>query len=264
MRGAGDLDLAAALHVLPPEANAAHRTDHRLGDHQIHQLAVDELLHRQRPKRPQRLAVEAERVGAQNELEEVEAEPVAEHRQRIEEDDAVEGGGVDQRRQEGQGDLEQHQVGQAAAADLAGLAPPERGAVLPDRLKRPVGPSIALAPEAGERRRGLGPATRILDVDHPPSGAADRDRQVRVLRQRRAREAAGDVDRPAPERPDSARDRRHAAQCVVEAPVEVESDHVVDVLPAPQQAAAVAHLRVARHRAHGRGRRTAPPTGAGV
>ena len=69
--------------MLPTEPRSAQRADCRLEDDEVHHLAVDELLRRHRPERARRLAVEPEAVERQQQLEEVEAEPVAEHRQRI-------------------------------------------------------------------------------------------------------------------------------------------------------------------------------------
>ena len=88
---------------------------------------------------------------------------------------------------------------------------------------------------------------RVLGVRDVPSGAADGDRDVGVLGERGAREAARVEQRLAAERADRARHGRHAAQHVVEAAVEVEAHHVLDVLPAAQKAAPVADLRVAGH-----------------
>ena len=61
-----------------------------------------------------------------------------------------------------------------------------------------------------------------------------------------ARDAADVGERLPPERADRAGHGRHALQDVVEAPVEVEAHDVLDVLPAAEEAAAVADLRVAR------------------
>src|SRR2546423_6799415 len=90
-RGAGHLDVAGPLDVLPPQPHAAHRADRCLGDDQVHQLAVDELLQGHRPQRSEALAIETERVDPEQELKEVERNPGRDHRHRIEEDDAVDG-----------------------------------------------------------------------------------------------------------------------------------------------------------------------------
>ena len=150
----------------------------------------------------------------------------------------------------GSSDLEEDEVRQPAAADPPLAAAPERGAVLPDRLHRPVAPAVALAPELPQRRRRLRPRTGVLGVDDPPAGAAD----AIVMSVSSASVAAGDaadvVERRAPESADRAGHRRHALQLVVEAAVEVEAHDVLDVLPAAEQALAVADLRVAGDGAH--------------
>src|SRR5829696_7187961 len=70
------LDLAGALDVLPPEPGPPQGADHRLDDDQVHQLAVDDLLQRQRPQRSQGLAVQPERIDGEDQADRVEAEPV--------------------------------------------------------------------------------------------------------------------------------------------------------------------------------------------
>ena len=166
--------------------------------------------------------------------------------QRVEEEDAVDREEVDQRREQRQRDLEEDEVREAAAADRMLARTPERRAVLPHGLQRPVAPAVALPPEAAERRRRLGPGARVLLVDDAPAGASDRERQVGVLGERRAGDAAHVDEHLAPERSDRAGHGRHALQDVVEPAVEVEAHHVLDVLPAAEQPAAVADLRVAR------------------
>jgi hypothetical protein len=39
-----ELDVAGAVHALPPEAHAGERAGQRLEDDQVHELPVDELL----------------------------------------------------------------------------------------------------------------------------------------------------------------------------------------------------------------------------
>src|SRR5689334_17725549 len=61
--------------MLPPRAHALERADRGLDDHEVHQLAVDELLEWQRPQRAQRLAVEPEGVDRHEHLHKVEDAP---------------------------------------------------------------------------------------------------------------------------------------------------------------------------------------------
>ena len=53
-----DLDVAGAWNRLPVRADADERADGGFDDDDVHELAVDELLQRQRPQGSQRLAVE--------------------------------------------------------------------------------------------------------------------------------------------------------------------------------------------------------------
>src|SRR5437899_5550689 len=86
----GHLDFTRALGALPVQADAEERADRGLDHHQIHELAIDELLKRHRPERPGRLLIKAEGVERKHELQSVEPAPVGEHRQRAEEKEAVE------------------------------------------------------------------------------------------------------------------------------------------------------------------------------
>src|SRR5206468_6990840 len=126
-----------------------------------------------------------------------------------------------------------------------------RALVLPDGLHRSERPPVALAPQPAERGRRLGPRAGILRIDDPVSAPADGQRQVSVLGERVAGDAA-DLDQDAAaERADGARHGGRALQYLIHAAVEVEPYDVLDVLPATEQAAAVADLGVARHRADG-------------
>ena len=83
------------------------------------------------------------------------------------------------------------------------------------------------------------------------SAPADGQRQVGVLGERVAGDTANLDQDAAAERADGARHGGRALQDLVHAAVEVEPHDVLDVLPAAEQAAAVADLGVARHRADG-------------
>src|SRR2546430_13485379 len=83
-RGAGHLDVAGPLDVLPPHPHAAHRADRYLDDAQVHQLPADELLRGHRPQRTEALAIETERLEPEQELKEAERNPVRAHRHRTE------------------------------------------------------------------------------------------------------------------------------------------------------------------------------------
>src|SRR5439155_25128687 len=113
-----------------------------------------------------------------------------------------------ERRADGEEDLEQDHVGQGAPADspLAWIAGEQRAAVLPDRLHGPVGPTVALAPQAAERGRRLGPCACLLGVDDALARASDREREIGVLGQRVAGDAADRFERLATERADGSRD----------------------------------------------------------
>ena len=100
--------------MLPAKARAEDRTDHRLDHHQVHELAVDELLEGHREKRSHRFPVEPEGVGAERELQAVEGGPVERHRHRIEEEQPVDREQVDERRQKRQQDLEEDEIREKA------------------------------------------------------------------------------------------------------------------------------------------------------
>ena len=140
--------------------------------------------------------------------------------------------------------------GKRAMPDVILAAMPERCAVLPQRLQRPIRPARALAPESAQGGRG------------PPS------RRARLLRRR---PASRRVRPPASMSVSSAsvalREAARASAAPRKAPiapgtvgmqfkhfvhpaVEVEAHDVLDVLPAAEQAGAVADLGVAQHGPH--------------
>jgi hypothetical protein len=121
--------------------------------------------------------------------------------------------------------------------------------VLPHRLHGAVAPAVALAPEALPGARRLGPGPGTVHIDHSPAGPADGHGQVGVLGQGLGGDVARGLQRVPVERAQRTRYGRHALRLVEDAAVEVERDHVLDVLPAPQQAAPVGHLGVAGDRA---------------
>ena len=125
-----------------------------------------------------------------------------------------------------------------------------RPAVPPHRLHCAVAPPVALPPELAERVGRLGAGDRGLLVDDPPTGPVYRHRQVGVLGEGGPAEPARLADGLPAEAAQRARDGRHAVQRVVEAAVEVEPDHVLDVLPAADDPPPVADLDVAGDRAH--------------
>src|SRR5712691_7314047 len=104
------LNVAHSLQVTPAGANADESADRRLDDDEIHQLSVHELLERQSPERLERLPVDPESKGCEEELHQVEQEPVADDGQGIREHDSVERVEVDQRRGHRQRDLEEDHV----------------------------------------------------------------------------------------------------------------------------------------------------------
>ncbi len=118
--------------------------------------------------------------------------------------------------------------------------------MLPDGLQRPVAPAVTLPPERTEGGGSLRPCARLLDVDDLPARPADGEREIRVLGERGARDAAHFLQRAAAESADCPGDRGHALERVVETTVEVEAHDVLDVLPAAEQPTAVSHLRVPR------------------
>src|SRR5207248_11780189 len=147
--GGGELNLAGPRDGLPGGAGADQGGDGRLDDHDVHELAVHELLQWQRPERTQRLAVEPESDDGDDELKGVEAQPECEDRRSVAEDQAVDRKQVDHWRHEGQKDLEQDHVGQRAQTDPAvvRVVADHRALVLPDGLHRPERPPVALAPQ---------------------------------------------------------------------------------------------------------------------
>src|SRR3954454_1499302 len=180
-----ELDVARARDGLPGGAGAVQGGDDRLDYYQVHELAIDDLLQGQGPERTQRLAVEPEGDDGDHELQEVEAQPEGNDRYGVGEDQAVEREQVDQRRHEGQQDLEEDHVGQCAESDAAvvGIAAEHRALVLPDGLHRPERPPVALAPQPAQRRGCFGPSAGVLRVEHVVSATADGERQVGVLSQ---------------------------------------------------------------------------------
>ena len=89
---------AGALELVPAQADAGDGGDDRLDDDRVHELSVDELLERERPQRAKGLAVEAEGVGRQGELNQVEPAPVRQDQPGVIEDQPVQGEKVDERR----------------------------------------------------------------------------------------------------------------------------------------------------------------------
>jgi hypothetical protein len=90
-----------------------------------------------------------------------------------------------------------------------------------------------------------------------PAGPPDGDGEVGVLGQGVVAQPADLDQRAAAEGPDRAGHRRHAVQRVVDAPVDREPDHVLQVLRAGDQPAPVDDLGVARDGTH-------PPVGEGL
>ncbi len=142
---------------------------------------------------------------------------------------------------------------QAEAAHTARRTPlDDRPAMLPHRLDRAERPPEPLLPQLPDGRGRLRPGDGGLLVDGTPPRAADRDGEVGVLGQGPRAEPADRLQHLPPERTARARHGRHRPGDVVHPAVDVEPDHVLDVLQTGEQGLPVGDLDVAGHRAHGR------------
>ena len=123
---------------------------------------------------------------------------------------------------------------------------PHRAAVLPHRLHGAVAPPVALLPQLRHGGGRLGPGPCALLEHHAPPGPAERDREVGVLGQRVGGHAADLQQRLAAERAARAGHGDDRARDVLHAAVDVEADHVLDVLHPADELVAVGDLDVAR------------------
>ena len=220
-------------------AAAAERGDHRVHQHQVHDLPVEELLQRQRPsgrsgsrsRRNARIAVTicTAMTASQASTVSYRSRKNSPYTAKMSTTGASSGSSTENRAMNGRPRRPKRPDGPRFD---------QRPPVPPQRLHGAVAPPVALPPQLRQRARRLGAGDGGLLVHDPPAGAVDAHGEVGVLGEGGPAQPAGGQDRLPAERAEGAGDGGHAVQRVVEPPVEAEPDDVLDVLPPADAAGA--------------------------
>ena len=122
--------------------------------------------------------------------------------------------------------------------------------MLPHRLQRSKRPAESLPHQPVCIDRSLGKRQRAVFIRHLQPLLQQAHRQIGVLGHRVHRIAPGLLHGLCAPRPNRPRNHRHHIKQVQRPPLEVLAGDVFESLPARPQVHAIAHLRVARHRAN--------------